>query len=292
MHDLISIGELSRQTSLSQKALRIYDARGLLRPACTDERTGFRYYGREEIARSRRIALLRAIGMSLEQVGQVLDAPDGPSAAALVAQYWRHCEHSHHARVPLVAQLQEELMTGTQSTFALAHRTLPEQKVISIHGYADAAALPTFIPQACEELFDLLRKERLPLAGPPFVVFHSLVSEDAPGVVEVCAPTEGVVAPAGRIGVRLEPAHAEVYAAVRAADRSYPSVLGAHHAVAGWLQGHDRALSGPAREIDHPNSLDPTPDALISDVAYPHLCGRACNTLPTTAWPDPRWTDR
>jgi DNA-binding transcriptional MerR regulator len=292
VNDLITIGELARQTSLSEKALRLYHARGILRPARTDERTGFRYYGPEEIARSRRIALLRAIGMPLEQVAQVLDAPDGRSAAELVASYWSRRQQSHQSHASLVAHIQEELMTGGQSTFRLAHRTIPPHKVVSIHGHADAATLPAFIPQACEELLDLLRAERLPLTGPLYVAFHSLVSEDSAGAVEVCAPTEGAVEPHGRIGVRLEPARAEVHVSLRPALATYPAVLAAHNAVSGWLQRNGLPLSGPAREVSYPGSRDPVPDDLTTDVAYPHVCGGACAALPTTPWPDHRWTDR
>ncbi|MGK5674392.1 MerR family transcriptional regulator [Micromonospora sp. URMC 106] len=292
MHDLITIGELSRQTSLSQKALRLYHARGLLRPARTDERTGFRYYGRGEIARSRRIALLRAIGMPLEQVAHVLDAPDGRSAAERVASYWRRRQQLHHSHASLVAHLQEELMTGSGTTFHLRHRAVPRHKVVSIHGHADAATLPTFVPEACEELFALLRAEELPLTGPLFVAFHSLVSEDSDGAVEVCAPTEGSVEPHGRIGVRLEPARAEVFVSLPSALATYPAVLAAHDAVSGWLQRNGSPLSGPAREISYPGARDPATGELTTDVAYPHVCGGACATLPTAAWPDDRWTER
>lgn len=293
MQDLISIGELSRQTSLSRKALRLYDARGLLRPAFTDARTGFRYYGRQEIARSRRIALLRAIGMPLQQVAEVLDAADGASAAEIVSRYWRGCQSVHSGRAALIAHLQEDLMsTSPATTLPLAHRQVPEQKVVSIRGHAAAADLPTFIPQACEELFGLLWSNGLPLTGPPFVAFYSLVSEDSDGAVEVCAPTDGSVEPQGRIGVRLEPAHAEIYVPLAPAGTTYPSVLVAHDAAAGWLNRNGLLLSGPAREISYRSYADASPDDLITDVAYPHVCGDACGSLPSSAWPDERFLQR
>lgn len=40
----LSIGEFSRLTWLSPKALRLYERRGLLLPDLVDEYTGYRYY--------------------------------------------------------------------------------------------------------------------------------------------------------------------------------------------------------------------------------------------------------
>ncbi|GAA2640949.1 hypothetical protein GCM10010399_88270 [Dactylosporangium fulvum] len=132
----------------------------------------------------------------------------------------------------------------------------------------------------------------MPLTGPLYVCFHSLVSEDSEGSVEVCAPTEGSVEPRGRIGVRLEPAHAQVYVSLPPADALYPRVLVAHHTVSGWLHRHGLPLTGPAREISYPNALNSAPADLVTDVAYPHTCGNACTDLVDSAWPDQRWQHR
>ena len=44
MRDLISIGRFAQITQLTIKALHIYEATGLLRPAFIDTDTGYRYY--------------------------------------------------------------------------------------------------------------------------------------------------------------------------------------------------------------------------------------------------------
>jgi Predicted transcriptional regulators len=43
------IGKFARACRLSVKALRHYDEERLLRPAHVDERTGYRYYTREQV---------------------------------------------------------------------------------------------------------------------------------------------------------------------------------------------------------------------------------------------------
>jgi len=62
--------EAARQLGVSIKALRLYEQRGLLAPLRTA--TGWRTYGPAEMARAGEIAALRALGLSLAAVAQVL----------------------------------------------------------------------------------------------------------------------------------------------------------------------------------------------------------------------------
>ncbi|MDP9950232.1 MULTISPECIES: MerR family transcriptional regulator [Streptomyces] len=87
MHEeLITIGELATRTRLSLKALRLYGDRGLLPPAEVDPRTGFRRYGLAQVERARRIALLRATGMPLARIAEVLDS-SGEKPVRLLTAY-------------------------------------------------------------------------------------------------------------------------------------------------------------------------------------------------------------
>jgi hypothetical protein len=56
---LLSIGEFSRRSWLSLKALRLYDRLGLLTPAHVDEGSGYRRYREEQLETARLIAMLR-----------------------------------------------------------------------------------------------------------------------------------------------------------------------------------------------------------------------------------------
>jgi len=75
---LLTIGEFARLARLSQKALRLYDELGLLRPFRVDEWSGYRYYAPSQLERARLVAWLRRLGMPLAQIGAVLDAAPAP----------------------------------------------------------------------------------------------------------------------------------------------------------------------------------------------------------------------
>ncbi|MCO5969391.1 MerR family transcriptional regulator [Actinoallomurus sp. WRP6H-15] len=67
----LSVGELARTTGLTVRTLHHYDRLGLLSPA--RDRAGRRCYGPAEVRRLHRILALRGFGLSLAEIGDVLD---------------------------------------------------------------------------------------------------------------------------------------------------------------------------------------------------------------------------
>ncbi|BDP41147.1 MerR family transcriptional regulator [Deinococcus aetherius] len=86
----VKIGELSRQTGLSVRTLRHYDALGLLTPG---ERTtgAHRLYSREDAERLWQIQALKSLGLSLEAIRRVLGDP-GHDPAELLRRHIEHVE--------------------------------------------------------------------------------------------------------------------------------------------------------------------------------------------------------
>jgi DNA-binding transcriptional MerR regulator len=70
---MLKIGEFSLLSQVTVKTLRHYDDLGLLRPAYTDPETDYRYYSLDQLPRIHRIIPLKEIGLSLEQIGVMLD---------------------------------------------------------------------------------------------------------------------------------------------------------------------------------------------------------------------------
>lgn len=83
MAERIPIGRFSRLTGLTVKALRHYDAVGLLRPAGIDPASRHRWYAPAQVERGRAVRRLRMLELPLEEIRTVLDAPDGGRARLL-----------------------------------------------------------------------------------------------------------------------------------------------------------------------------------------------------------------
>ncbi|MFD0200489.1 MULTISPECIES: MerR family transcriptional regulator [Saccharothrix] len=88
------IGELSRRTGVSERALRYYEEQGLLRPQRRP--SGYRVYGDADVAAVRRIRVLLAAGLTLAQIVAALPCmvdDEGlllPSCPELVDELVKH----------------------------------------------------------------------------------------------------------------------------------------------------------------------------------------------------------
>ena len=149
---LISIGVMARRLRVSPRALRHYEAVGLLRPSHVDARSGYRYYGDAELARGLRIEQLKAAGLPLALIGRILD-DDVPMVEALEA----HRSHllgaiTEHRRQLAVV----ETMLGT------THEALTPElvEVEAVHAVvADAACAPEELSGTVRRLVQRLRRD-------------------------------------------------------------------------------------------------------------------------------------
>ncbi len=72
----MTVGSLSEMSGVSVRTLHHYDAIGLLRPTSRSA-AGYRLYTADDAERLRDILVFRNLGLTLEQVGQLLDDDDG-----------------------------------------------------------------------------------------------------------------------------------------------------------------------------------------------------------------------
>ncbi len=98
----LSAAEAAKALGVSTRALRLYEQKGFLRPLRTA--AGWRAYGPDALSRLHQILALKALGLSLAQIGQLLTGP----GVSLVA----------------VLQLQEETLTRRQAELGRALQLL------------------------------------------------------------------------------------------------------------------------------------------------------------------------
>ena len=134
---MYKIGDFSQLGQVSVRMLRHYDKLDLLKPGHVDRWTGYRYYTLEQLPRLHRIMALKDLGLSLEQVGQLLDDPaaDGRLhemleekqqriAAQLAEEQARLARVS--ARLAQINQLHEPI------PYEVALKSLPAQQIVAI----------------------------------------------------------------------------------------------------------------------------------------------------------------
>lgn len=76
---MFRIGEFAQIAQVSSRQLRHYDQLGLLRPSHTDPQSGYRYYSIRQLPRLNSILALKDLGLSLEQIGPLLEDRISPT---------------------------------------------------------------------------------------------------------------------------------------------------------------------------------------------------------------------
>ncbi|CAM5344600.1 hypothetical protein MAUB1S_05963 [Mycolicibacterium aubagnense] len=80
-----TVSELAELAGISVRALHHYDEIGLLKPSRVGDNR-YRYYGEEELLRLQQILIHRELGLSLGEIGAVLDDPAFDRLETLVKQ--------------------------------------------------------------------------------------------------------------------------------------------------------------------------------------------------------------
>ena len=73
---MYSIGTFSKLTKTKIAALRFYDKEGLLKPAYTDSKSGYRYYLSSQLVTVQKILSLRQIDIPIEQIKIMINTND------------------------------------------------------------------------------------------------------------------------------------------------------------------------------------------------------------------------
>jgi DNA-binding transcriptional MerR regulator len=256
---LLSIGRFSRLTGLSVKALRHYDAIGLLQPARVDPDSGYRSYSRDQLREAGAIARLRAVDVPLEECRAILAA--GPKGA-------RQRLLEHRARLEGRAEelrgqlaLLDAIVAGRtplEEAAALEKielRELPEQPVLTKKSRIPEQDLDRAIGDAINGVAAYLRELGEKSTGPPFNI-RADVDESDQSEVEIGWPTAKRLPGRGPIESRMLPARRAAWAVFRGPYEELPA---AYRAVHEWILENGLEPEGPPSEIYY-SDPDETPD--------------------------------
>ena len=73
---MLKIGEFSKLSHLTVKALRFYEKEGLLIPKSIDEWSGYRFYETSQLEDAAKIKAYRQLGLSIEEIKAVQNGAD------------------------------------------------------------------------------------------------------------------------------------------------------------------------------------------------------------------------
>lgn len=204
---LLNIGEFSRMTHLSVKALRHYHDVGILEPAAIDPHSGYRSYDVGQVAPAQVIRRLRDLGMPLDSIRAVLTAPDLAARNREIATHLERMERQLEQTQAAVSGLRA-LLSGPAPRPVIEFRAIPAVSALAVAEIVTVADVMAWGSGVFDELSQALAAAGLTAAGPFGALFPGEFFELERSEVTVFAPLGSPAArsAAGGLGAgSLEP---------------------------------------------------------------------------------------
>jgi DNA-binding transcriptional MerR regulator len=173
---VLRIGEFSRLSQVTVKALHYYDDMGLLKPAYIDPFTNYRYYTIEQLPRIHRIVAFKELGLSLEQIAVLLNGEMGTERMRDILQRQRSQiqqrideEQSRLAQVDFRLRMIE--MEDKMPDLDVIVKSIPPIRALTVRlamGYANLN-----LKQFGREVEDAMAQGRFRMGGPVMQLYET-----------------------------------------------------------------------------------------------------------------------
>jgi DNA-binding transcriptional MerR regulator len=270
---MFSIGEFARHGRVSVRMLRHYDGIGLIRPACVDPATGYRFYQASQLAELNRVIALKDLGFTLQQVQAIL--AEKVSAAELRGMLKLRRAEIHariEAETTRLARVEARLLTIEDEARAPADgvvikRLAPVrvgELTAEAPGWEPEAITPVIQPLYCD-LFQRLAGAGVSAAGPALAYYEDAPAGDGAIVVHAAVPV--VAVPGADPGFSVVDLAEVDTAAVIIHHGSMDDVMSTGQALARWIDANGYRSAGYAREVTLEHSADP--DQWVTELQQP-----------------------
>jgi DNA-binding transcriptional MerR regulator len=242
---LLTIGEFSRMTHLSVKALRHYHDVGLLEPAEIDRSSGYRFYDAAQVPIAQVIRRFRDLGMPVEEVKSVLDAPDVNTRNQVIVAHLERMENQLEETRATVASLRA-VLESPRAPAPVEYRSVGPTPTLAIRQAITAAEMVPWWTGAFLELRKVLADSGVQRAGPDGCLYPTEMFELEEGEMVAYVPVAGRVEGSGRVHALELPA---VELAVMMHPGCYDELDQTYGALGTVVAERAIGVEGPIREI-------------------------------------------
>jgi DNA-binding transcriptional MerR regulator len=185
---MIRIGDFARLARVSVRALRHYEAKGLLRPSHVDTRSRYRYYDLQQLATLERLLVLKDLGLPLQAIRELLGATDAQFRAALASHRRRLQDQllEQEAMLARLGALESWLdgEDGRRGRLIVRTKSYPEIRALTLRAIVSPGS------NAITEMFEATerRARRSRADRSPILLIHPAAQVAPRHDVEVCVP--------------------------------------------------------------------------------------------------------
>jgi DNA-binding transcriptional MerR regulator len=244
---MFQIGNFSRLSQVTVKALRHYDEIGLFKPARVDPFSGYRYYSTNQLPHLNRILALKDLGLSLEQIKDLM-AEDVPLDQLRGMLRMKQTElqgliDDEQERLDRVAaRLRQIEREGTMPEYEVVKKKIKKMKAATLRGILPAYS---HVPEQIGKVFAYIGQNRGFPVGPPMSLYHDHEYREQDVDVETVVPVKGPIKDGEEIVIRELPA---IEAAVLIHEGDVADISQAYEAAGHWIEANGYQIAGPVRE--------------------------------------------
>jgi len=262
----LAIGDFSRMTHLSVKALRHYHDVGLLVPAEIDPASGYRFYEPGQVPLAQVIRRFRDLGMPLNEIREVLQASDVGARNRVIVAHMQRMESQLAVTQSVVASLRS-LLERPPAPVAVEHRSVGPERALAISEQVAAPDLDGWWDAAFRELDAALAAAAVRAAGPRTALYSAAFFELDEGEVVAYVPVTNEVGSVGRAAMLEIPAAELAVAAHRGSLADLDQTYGA---LGTYVAEREIGVDGPIREHYLVTGFDTDDESrLVTEVCWP-----------------------
>ena len=265
---MLRIGDFSKRSQVSVKALRFYDEIGLLKPTYVDRFTGYRYYAPNLLARVSRILAFKELGFSLEEIALLLEEELSTSQVREAleskrAELSRRIVQEQARLLQVESWLAQIEREGSLPNYEILLKQVAPQLVASVRDTLNAydAAAELFA-----ELAFYLKKHNT--SGQQAAIWHTCAGQDRAIDCEAAIFLGGLVPASKRIRVYQLPPTVSACVVHQGSD---DTVGEAYVAARSWIKNQGYKAQGANREIYWQGGVAQNGSFGITEIQYPIL---------------------
>ena len=267
---MLKIGEFSKISRVSIRMLRHYDEIGLLKPAETDDFTGYRYYSENQLPQIGLIRSLKELGFSLADILKISEICNDPEKldafyASRQAELQKQAEMTAHQML-LLDTARKRLGKEQTMSYHVSVKTIPERYAATIRmvipHYEDEGMVWQILGEETANMNLIPDDPCLTAAEFPDDEFKEENVE-----VSIWKTVKGTYPDTEHVKFRTLPAVKAASCVVRGGYEQMPDV---YAAVISWVKENGYEPTGSMFNIYHVSPHETqNPEEFISEVCYP-----------------------
>ncbi len=181
---MLSIGEFSKVTAITIKALRLYHNQEILIPDHIDEESGYRYYKSRSVLIANRINTLKEMGFSLKEIKQILTEHNNDEQ---LIQFMENKMQEINRKINHYHDMQKNLSVFISNTkeqvlappFVIDEQIIDDMIICGMRFKGKYTDIAFYLPQ-------LMKKVKRHCKGKPFTQYYDNEYKEDGADLEIC----------------------------------------------------------------------------------------------------------